>query len=86
MSEPEQSAAANSQGHEDFETALVALEETVRALEEGDLPLEEALKRFEEGMRLLRRCEATLKQAEQRVEVLLADERDAKPVPFESGE
>lgn len=86
MSESERAAAAKTEGQEDFETALGALEETVRALEEGDLPLEEALKRFEEGMRLLRRCEAALKKAEQRVEILLAEGQDVKPVPFDPGD
>lgn len=71
---------------EDFEAALASLEETVRALEAGDLPLEEALKRFEEGTRLLRRCESALKAAEQRVEILLAEDRDGEPAPFETGE
>lgn len=69
---------------EDFEASLAALEETVAALETGDLPLEEALKRFEEGTRLLRRCEAALKRAEQRIEILLKEDKDAQPEPFES--
>jgi exodeoxyribonuclease VII small subunit len=68
---------------EDFEASLAALEETVAALEAGDLPLEEALKRFEEGTRLLRRCEAALKRAEQRIEILLKEDKDAQPEPFE---
>lgn len=86
MSKSEGPAGTPQNGHEDFEAALAALEATVRALEEGELPLEEALKRFEEGMHLLRRCEAALKRAEQRVEILLAEGREAERKPFESGE
>lgn len=67
---------------EDFEKALAALEETVSALEAGDLPLEEALQRFEKGTRLLRRCEAALKRAEQRIEILLQEGKDAEPESF----
>ncbi len=81
MSQSEQKGESNTA--EDFEAALAALEETVTALEGGELPLEEALRRFEEGTRLLRRCEAALKRAEQRVEILLAEDRDAPPAPFE---
>lgn len=67
---------------EDFETALTALEETVSALEAGDLPLEEALERFEKGTRLLRHCEAALKRAEQRIDILLKEGKDAEPESF----
>lgn len=78
--------AQQQEGEESFEAALAALEDTVRALEEGELPLEEALRSFEEGMRLLRRCEAALKRAEQRVEILLAEGREAKAARFEPGD
>lgn len=67
---------------EDFETALAALEETVSLLEAGDLPLEEALKRFETGTRLLRHCESALKRAEQRIDILLKEGKDAEPESF----
>ena len=82
MSKASQGSDAATQTPEDFEASLAALEETVAALEAGDLPLEEALKRFEEGTRLLRRCEAALKRAEQRIEILLKEDKDAQPEPF----
>lgn len=68
---------------EDFEATLAALEKTVAALEAGDLPLEKALEYFEEGTRLLRRCEAALKRAEQRVDILLREGKDAEPQSFD---
>lgn len=55
----------------DFESALVELEEKVRALEEGSLPLDEALRVFEEGVGLSSFCTRKLQEAEQRVELLL---------------
>ncbi len=67
---------------EDFETALTALENTVSALEAGDLPLEDALKCFENGTRLLRRCETALEQAEQRIDILLKEGKNATPESF----
>jgi len=70
----------------DFEQALGELEAVVEKLEHGDLPLEEALKQFERGIELTRGCQASLKQAEQRVEILLAKAPDATPEPFDAEE
>jgi exodeoxyribonuclease VII small subunit len=70
----------------DFEQALGELETVVEKLEHGDLPLEEALKQFERGIELTRGCQASLKQAEQRVEILLAKSPDATPEPFDADE
>jgi exodeoxyribonuclease VII small subunit len=70
----------------DFEQALGELEAVVQKLEHGDLPLEEALKQFERGIELTRGCQASLKQAEQRVEILLARTPDATPEPFDAAE
>ena len=70
----------------DFEQALGELETVVEKLEHGDLPLEEALKQFERGIELTRGCQASLKQAEQRVEILLARTPDATPEPFDAAE
>ena len=57
--------------YKDFESALAALEQKVKALEEGNLPLEEALKVFEEGMGVAEFCSRKLQEAEQKVEILL---------------
>jgi len=70
----------------DFEQALGELEAVVEKLEHGDLPLEEALKQFERGIELTRGCQASLKQAEQRVEILLARTPDATPEPLDADE
>ena len=70
----------------DFEQALGELEAVVERLEHGDLPLEEALQQFERGIELTRGCQASLKQAEQRVEILLAKTPDATPEPFDAAE
>lgn len=58
-----------------FEEALRELEELVEALEQGDLTLEESLARFERGVALARECRDSLAAAEQRVQVLLADDK-----------
>jgi exodeoxyribonuclease VII small subunit len=57
------------------ETLLNRLDEVVRELEAGELPLEQALARFEEGVKLVREGEQLLASVEQRIEILLADDR-----------
>ncbi len=57
-----------------FEAALAELERVVQELERGDLPLDEAILRYQSGMRLVRDCRDRLKAAEQRIEMVLAQE------------
>ena len=70
----------------DFEQSLAELESVVERLEHGELPLEEALAQFERGIALARSCQEALKQAEQKVEILLARTMQAEAVPFEPDE
>lgn len=65
-----------------FETALQQLEQIVTRLESGNLPLEEALNEFERGVQLARSGQQTLQQAEQRVQILLSDDKSADLTPF----
>jgi len=58
-----------------FEKALQDLETIVTRLESGEVTLEQALEMYAEGVRLLAVCEATLSRAEQKVEILVKDER-----------
>lgn len=62
----------------DFETSLKKLETIVGQMEKADLSLEQALKAFEEGIGLARHCQQALSQAEQQVEVLIADQPEEK--------
>jgi exodeoxyribonuclease VII small subunit len=67
-----------------FEEALVALERTVRDLEEGQLGLEEALARYEQGVGLIKRCYGQLRDAEQRILQLTGTDEEGRAVlqPF----
>lgn len=58
----------------DLEKSLADLEAIVEQLESGELPLDKSLKEFERGVRLSRECQGALKDAEQRVQVLMAGE------------
>ncbi len=69
-----------------LEKSLAELAALVEELESGDLPLEQAMKKFEDGIKLTRNCQAALKEAEQRVEILLANEGGESTLePFDPG-
>lgn len=64
-----------------FEQALGELEALVAAMESGELTLEESLQAFEAGVRLTRECQQTLQQAEQKVQLLLAEDGSTGTFP-----
>jgi exodeoxyribonuclease VII small subunit len=68
----------DSPGPANAEALLARLDQVVRELESGELPLEQALAHFEEGVRLVRDGERLLGSVEQRIEMLLADDRVAE--------
>jgi len=55
-----------------FEDALAELESVVQRLEAGQVPLEESIALYERGDRLKRHCEAKLRDAELKVEKIVA--------------
>ncbi len=66
-----------------FEETLKELDIIVNGLENGELPLDAALKQFERGISLARQGQKTLTDAEQRVEILLAQDDNAPLEQFE---
>lgn len=54
-----------------FETALMRLEEIVKALESGNAPLDMSLVMFEEGVSLVKHCNQKLDNAEHRIKILV---------------
>ena len=65
------------------EQSLDSLEALVERMESGELTLEESLQAFEQGVKLTRECQQALSQAEQKVRILLEQDPQAEPVPFE---
>ena len=72
-----------AKGLAQLEKSLQSLETLVDKLESGELPLEKALAEFERGVKLTRQCQLALQEAEQRIEILLAQNKDADPVEFD---
>lgn len=56
-----------------FEDAMKALEGIVDRLDRGDVPLEQSIAIYEQGAALQKHCEAKLREAEMRVEKIVAD-------------
>lgn len=70
-----------------LEARLARLDAIVAALERDDLELEQALALFEEGIQHIRHARELLRQAELRVEQLLAEEDGTVVLePMERGE
>lgn len=65
----------------DFEAALSELEKLVEKMESGEQSLEEALAAFQRGIELTRTCQQGLKEAEQRVDKLLAENGEVRIEP-----
>ncbi len=65
-----------------FEQSLQALETLIEQMESGDLSLEDSLATFETGVKLTRECQTALATAEQKVQLLLAENDTFKTVPF----
>jgi exodeoxyribonuclease VII small subunit len=71
-------------GEMSFEEAMAALEAVVAQLERGDVALEASIALYERGAALKAHCEARLKAAEERVELIRAQEgRAVGTVPAE---
>ena len=58
--------------------------EIVEEMESGELPLETSLKKFEQGIKLIRDSQTALKQAEQKVNKLVALQEEAETIEFET--
>ena len=63
-----------------FEESMARLEAIVAQLEKGECGLDQSLKLFEEGAKLAGQCEELLDKAEQKVNLLLANDQE---IPFE---
>jgi exodeoxyribonuclease VII small subunit len=69
---------------QNFEKALVELEEIVAKLEKGGPSLNESLSLFEKGVKLARFLRGELDKAEKKTEILLEDDQgEIKAEPFE---
>ncbi|MFC3680656.1 exodeoxyribonuclease VII small subunit [Bacterioplanoides pacificum] len=81
----EQHTNATQPGFE-FETALTQLEQLVQRMESGELSLQDSLQAFEQGVQLTRQCQQALSSAEQRVQILMEQNGQSVPYPFQEGE
>ena len=57
-----------------FEEAMLALEQVVGSLEKGEVPLEQSIALYERGAALRTHCAGKLRLAEEKVELIRAQE------------
>lgn len=69
-----------------FEKDLQELENLVEKMEGGDLSLEDSLVHFERGIALTRSCQKALTEAEQKIQILMAEDGSQTLQPFSSDE
>ena len=67
-----------------FEQAMEELATIVTEMEQGDMALDQALKQFERGIGLANASAKRLQQAEQKVAILMSNDPEADPLPFDS--
>jgi exodeoxyribonuclease VII small subunit len=67
-----------------FEESLSELETIVQNLEQGALSLEDSMTLFERGLNLSQGSQEKLKNAEQKIQILLAKNGKAQLEPFEN--
>ena len=68
-----------------FEAAMAALELVVSQLEKGEVPLEQSIALYERGAALKAHCAGKLKDAEEKVELIRAQEgRAVATTPVEA--
>lgn len=68
-----------------FEAALEELESIVRNLESGKITLEESISAYERGVALKNHCESKLKDAQMKIEkIMAAPDGTLKTKPFEN--
>lgn len=60
---------------DNFEESLKRLEEIVQKLEEGEVTLSYSISLFEEGMIRAKECHQYLHEAQERIQVLMEDEK-----------
>ena len=65
-----------------FNKGLDELEVIINKMESGDISLEDSLKYFEKGVKIHRKCHTALKDAEQRINILSAEDNYNEEKPF----
>ena len=70
----------------DYEAAVKELEALVERLEDGDISLEESLKLYERGVLLTRDCQESLQAAEQKVQILMAENGQSELQDFDNND
>ncbi|MFG0934002.1 exodeoxyribonuclease VII small subunit [Staphylococcus sp. 231237_7MaSpsaltlick] len=66
----------SNENNQSFEDMMTELEGIVQKLDNENVSLEDSLSLYQRGMTLSAKCDETLKDAEQKVNALMSNEKD----------
>lgn len=70
----------------ELEPAIAEITVLIEKMEQGDLTLEQSLNQFERGVTLIKHCQKILENAEQKVQILLENNKGATLANYEQDE
>lgn len=69
-----------------LEQSISEINTLIEQMEKGDLTLEQSLSQFERGVTLIKHAQKILQTAEQKVQILMANNGDEKLMPYENND
>jgi exodeoxyribonuclease VII small subunit len=70
----------------DLEQSLTEITQLIEKMEQGELTLDQSLGHFERGITLVKHCQKILEDAEQKVQLLIQNNKSATLVDFDNEE
>jgi exodeoxyribonuclease VII small subunit len=70
----------------DLEQSLAEITQLIEKMEQGELTLDQSLGHFERGITLVKHCQKILEDAEQKVQVLIQNNKQATLTDYDSEE
>lgn len=70
----------------DLEQSLAEITQLIEKMEQGELTLDQSLGHFERGITLVKHCQKILEDAEQKVQILIQNNKTATLADFENTE
>lgn len=70
----------------ELEPALAEITLVIEKMEQGDLTLDQSLNHFERGVTLIKHCQKILEKAEQKVQILLENNKGSTLAAYDQDE
>ncbi len=70
----------------DLEQSLTEINQVIEKMEQGELTLDQSLGHFERGITLVKHCQKILEEAEQKVQILIQNNKQDTLAAYDSPE